>query len=36
MWIWSYNLLPNGPFSCEPPLMMKLGNTNRVTRVSVV
>jgi hypothetical protein len=36
MGIWSYNLLPNGPFSCEPPLMTRRGNTNRVTRVSVV
>jgi hypothetical protein len=36
MWIWSYSLLPSGPFSCEPPFMMRHGNTNRVTRVSIV
>jgi hypothetical protein len=36
IWIWSYSLLPNGPFSYEPPVMMRLGNTNRVTQVSVV
>jgi hypothetical protein len=34
--MWSYSLLANGPFCCEPPLMMRLENTNRVTRVSVV
>jgi hypothetical protein len=36
MCIWSYSFLPNDPFSCEPPLMMRCEDTNRVTRVSVV
>jgi hypothetical protein len=36
MWIWSYSLLPNGHNSYEHLLMMRLENTNRVTRVRVV
>jgi hypothetical protein len=30
------SLLPNGPFSYEPPLMTRLGNTNQVTQISIV